>query len=168
MNRAHRLYRFIPLGVVILVALYSCWRYVDSHYLAFRPERVENPSGWKPFRVGGGISFVGQFVLRKGESTDNGELGVKVMDIMPGPPAPPATTSMESDGSKAVLRFYRVSDRSVICDFTSEASSTSYDTRYICGGKLPFTNLEVRGIDSEEGWVFFSFFNLDGVAKPNP
>jgi hypothetical protein len=152
---------------LVIVAVYACWRYIDSHYLAFRPERVENPSGWKPFRVGGGVAYVGQFVLRKGESTDNGELGVEVLDIVPGPPTPPFTSYIESDGSKAVLRFYRVSDRAVICDFTSEASSTSYDTRYICGGELPFTNLEIRGIDSEDGWVFFSLVNLDEVAKPN-
>ncbi len=168
MNRTHRLYCLIPLSVLTLVALYSGRRYIDSRYLAFRPERVEHPGGWKPFRVGGSITFVGQFVLKRGESTDNGELGVKVLDIRPGPPTPSATAYIESDGSKAVLRFYKVSNQSVLCDFTSEASSTGYDTKYICGGKLPFSNLEVRGIDSEEGWVFFSFFNLDETANPSP
>jgi hypothetical protein len=157
----------IVMCVLFIVAAYSLYRYVE-YQVQFRPERVENPSGWEPYRVGGGITVVGEFVLKKGESTDNGKLGVKVLDITPGPPSPPYVTNIESDGSKAVLRFYNATDQSVICDFTDEASSTGSDTRYICGGKLPFSNLRVEGIDSKEGWVYFSFHNLDEAAKSNP
>jgi hypothetical protein len=126
--------------------------------LQLQPDRLKNPSGWKEVTAGGGINFIGQFVLKKGESTDNGKIGVKVLDLL-SKPCPTFTICSEPE-AKAVLRFYRPSDQTVLCDLILEASDTSFSTSQMCNGELPFTNLEVREINTKEGWALISFFNL--------
>src|ERR1043166_3894458 len=90
--------------------------------IQLQPTRLENPSGWREVGRGGSITFVGQFVLTKGESTDNGNLGVKLVDIS-WKPCPAHTLCLSTD-AQATLRFYHPSDGSVICEPTLNASDT--------------------------------------------
>ena len=154
MRRTRKTY-LIAVAFIAVVA-FCVWFF--STGFTFQPSRLENPSGWQETRAGGGIIFVGQFILSKGESTDNGTFGVKLLNIT-SKPCPFATICLKPD-AKATLRFYRSSDQSVICEPTLESSSTSYVTKGVCPG-LPFTNLDVREINTHQNWALISFFNLD-------
>ena len=150
--------RTIYLVAVALIGVVSFCVWFFSTGFTFQPSRLKNPSGWQETNAGGGIIFVGQFVLSKGESTDNGKFGVKLLNIT-SKPCPFATICLAPE-AKATLRFYRPSDQSVICEPTLESSSTSYVTKVVCPG-LPFTNLDVREINTRQNWALISFFNLD-------
>jgi hypothetical protein len=130
--------------------------------IQLQPTRLENPSGWREVGRGGSITFVGQFVLTKGQSTDNGNLGVKLVDIS-WKPCPAHTLCLSTD-AQATLRFYHPSDGSVICEPKLHASDTSYGAKYVCPG-LPFTNLEVREINTRDGWALISFFNVNDAPQ---
>jgi len=91
-----------------LVAVFAFCVWFFSTGFQLQPSRLKDPHGWQEISVGGGITFVGQFVLSKGESTNNGQLGVKLLNIN-SKPCPFATICLEPD-AKATLRFYRPSD----------------------------------------------------------
>ena len=103
------------------------------------------------------MTFVGDFVLSKGESTDNGEIGVKVLDIA-GTPCPGGTICLAPD-AKVTLRFYRPRNNTVVCDTTIESGSTSSATKFVCAD-LPFTNMQVPDVNTRQGWALISFFNV--------
>src|SRR5882724_10312280 len=65
------------IAVVMLVACSGCW---DTEIV--NPSRPSSARGWEKTEVGS-ISVKGEFVLNKGEATDNGHVGLKVTDIYP-------------------------------------------------------------------------------------
>ena len=152
-NRLKRRRLYYLLAIVI--AVFLGWLF--STGIQFQPRRPMNLSAWRETPWGGGVTYVGQFVLQKGESTDNGQIGVRLVNIT-SKPCPFATICLQPE-AKASLRFYRPADQSVICETTLDSSSTSYDARRVCAG-LPFTNIDVREINTREDWAFIAFFNL--------
>lgn len=148
------------LGLALALSAFLMWSF--SKGFQFQPSRLRNPSGWQEARVGGGINFVGQFVLQKGQSTENGKIGVKLLNIT-SKDCPFATICLAPQ-AKATLRFYRPVDQSVICEPTLEAGDTSYKADLVCSG-LPFTNLEVSEINTREDWALISFFNLEDAQQ---
>ena len=146
------------VGVIFLLARNSCQieRYV------FAPRRPPAGAGWENVRSGDAV-YLGQFVMNKGESAENGDVGVSVVSLQP-PPCPPPD-SYDTDGSRARFRFYRVSDRQPLCEVEFERSTTSYELGQTCGDKIPFRGISVERINAGEGWVLFTLFNLDATDK---
>ena len=149
--RRRHYYSLLAIAIAVFVAWFL------STGLQFQPRRPMNLSGWRETPWGEEVTYVGQFVLQKCESIDNGKIGVRLVNIT-SKPCPFATICLQPE-AKASLRFYRPADQSVICETTLESSSTSYDARRVCAG-LPFTNINVREINTREDWAFISFFNL--------
>ncbi len=117
--------------------------------------RPENPDGWKESNYEG-AKYIGSFALGKGEATDNGQIGVQVVDIKPGN-CP--QTNYEMGGSSAKLRFFRPSDQKTICETELQpSSSTSYDAFRACSRDLPFNRISINIVDSDENWVSFSLW----------
>ncbi len=118
---------------------------------AVRPEKVE---GWKDSYFGG-VRSIAELVLRKGESSHNGELGVKVIDII----APTPCSDGYAGMAKVVLSFYRPSDKKALCDeaiFTEGGTSMGTGPPYPhCTPEVGLSAISVNSINTKDGWVWF-------------
>ncbi len=116
-----------------------------------RPEKVR---GWQELRDGTVVS-IGMFVMKKGESTDNGELGVRVIDII----APTSCAEGYAGMPKVVLSFYRPSDKKVLCEgaiFTEGGTSMGTGPPFPhCSPDVGVSAISVNAINAKEGWVWF-------------
>jgi len=139
--------------------LLSVWFF--STGFQFQPSRPEDTAGWQQVDLGGGYTRIGQFVLSKGQSTDNGEIGVKLIKIT-SKPCPFATICLVPEAS-ATLRFYRAADQTEICETTLAADSTGYVTKVVCPG-LPFSIIHVYTINTSQEWAMITFSD-DGNAR---
>ena len=119
-----------------------------------QPVRPEKVRGWKEIRDGTVVS-IGMFVLNKGESTDNGELGVKVVDII----APKPCSEGYASEPKVVLQFYRPSDGKVLCDeaiFGEGGTFMGTGPPYPhCKPDLGLSAISVNAINTKDNWVWF-------------
>src|SRR2546425_11538119 len=81
-----------------------------------QPTRPNGVLGWKDFELNK-VHFLGEFVLNKGESSDNRRIGVILADIIP--PNPCGHPGTYHGSPKAVLKFFRPSDHRLLCEFTA-------------------------------------------------
>jgi hypothetical protein len=141
------------LSLSLLFANAGCCYTSATRTQPVRPSRV---SGWRTTSYGSVVS-VGDFVLGKGESTDNGKVRVSVKDIIPleckSPLAEPLPT-------RVLLSFYRVSDGKRLCEraFTTGGatlSGTGINDADICGSDFEFKGIYISAISSSENWVAF-------------
>lgn len=116
-----------------------------------RPQKVD---GWQDKHFSG-VHSIAELVLSKGETSDNGELGVKVLDIIPGKPCSDGYAGMP----KVVLSFFRPSDKKVLCDeaiFTEGGTSMGTGPPYPhCTPEVGLSAISVNAINAKEGWVWF-------------
>jgi hypothetical protein len=111
--------------------------------------------GWKEFARTGPLQTHGVFVLKKGESTDNGKIQVKVMDIIPNDPCdPPGRVYL----ARVELQFTRLSDQKILCsDSYVERSTGIFD----CGNQIVefgISGYRMNTINLTQGWVFFELW----------
>ena len=115
--------------------------------------RPTKDSRWKDAHVGA-IDIMGFFVMSRGESTDNGNLGVKVVDILPAKCR--AAFAEFPDDPQVILQFYRPADHQVLCEVTlSGRSNTSIDRPDSCGSKTGVSVVGIAAINAKDGWVAF-------------
>jgi hypothetical protein len=115
-----------------------------------RPDKVE---GWKDSYFSG-VHSIAELVLSTGESSDNGELGVKVIEIISPEPCAEGYAAMP----KAVLSFYRASDKHVLCEatFTSGGTFLGNGPPYShCTPEVSLSAISIKAINTKEGWVWF-------------
>jgi hypothetical protein len=145
-------YYLIPLLLGILtVSSVGCCQL--SPMARDTPNRPTIKSTWNE-SYDYGFTMVGPFVLNKGESTDNGVLGVKIIDFIPRTCS--SFLSHNPAQPSAVFQFYRPSDQSVICEVTlSGPANTRIDLENMCGAKTDVTVVGINGINAKEGWVSF-------------
>ena len=113
-----------------------------------QPERPSVVVGWDHFSAGRPDSEA-EFVLNKGESTDNGTIGIEVVDILP-PVDRCAEIGSYSTYPRVELQFYRPSDRKVLCQETWIPGSTLLGD---CREPIGFGNLVIKDINTKEKWV---------------
>src|SRR5216683_3213072 len=92
-----------------------------------RPDKIE---GWKDFVDDSGIRFRGVLLLKKGESSDNGTIGVRVNDI--------AEAELCGDVGieyhrRARLQFFTASGGRVLCE---ELVADHGNSGISCGDRL--------------------------------
>jgi hypothetical protein len=137
----------VTAGAILYAGCCSPQQRVESA----RPEKVD---GWQDSYFSG-VHSVAELVLSKGESSDNGELGVKVLDIIPPKPCSDGYAGMP----KVVLSFYRPSDKKVLCDeaiFTEGGTSIGTGPPYPhCTTEVGLSAISVNAINTKEGWVWF-------------
>jgi hypothetical protein len=137
----------IPTCVILFVGCCSPQARVEQ----VRPQKVD---GWQDTYFSG-VHSIAELVLSKGESSDNGELGVKVLDIIPPKPCSDGYAGMP----KVVLSFYRPSDKTVLCDeaiFTEGGTSMGTGPPYPhCTPEVGLSAISVKAINAKEGWVWF-------------
>ena len=112
-------------------------------------------AGWKESREGG-VHTVGILVLKKGESSDNGKIGVRVVDIIAGDPCAGYGTLQSIPRVK--LQFYQPSQQRLICEELLTAGSGTSLIAGPCGEKiadLGVTAISINAVNATEGWVWF-------------
>ena len=138
------------LGVVLSCSLMSA--------CCEGPPRIEPPypgavSGWKD-RNERGQHILGEFVLRKNETTDNGKVQIRVIDLLPGKPC---GESPQETNARAVLQLVNPSDGKVLCEHTFlERSSASWFAG--ChSDRVLFSDpsVYIDAINVKDGWVHF-------------
>ena len=140
----------ILLGIFALSAGGCCQLSPMSRDTPIRPNIK---STWNERHDFGTTSF-GPLILSKGESTDNGSLGVRIVAFIPR--TCPSFLSHSPEQPKAVFQFYRPSDNQVLCQVTlSGSSNTSIDREDMCGTKTGISVVGINGINAKDGWVSF-------------
>jgi hypothetical protein len=117
------------------------------------PTRPTAKSTWNETHIWT-VKSIGPLILNKGESSDNGALGVKVIDFIPR-----SCRSFLSDSPnppKVVMQFYRPSDNQVLCEVRlSGPANSSIDSEEMCGTKTGVSVVGINGINAKDGWVSF-------------
>ena len=119
------------------------------------PDRPDVTSSWKA-RTDVGFTSIGFFVMNKGESSDNGQLGVRVIDILP---KQCECMSCEPTLPRVRIAFYQPSDSRVLCEGLFFAGSASLDMQPQCDPSIGATTIYVNAINTKEKWVSFDLRN---------
>ena len=114
-----------------------------------QPPRPDKLEGWKDFIDDSGMKFHGVLLLKKGESSDNGTIGVRVTEIAEAQPC--ADVGIEYH-RRALLQFFTPSDGRVACE---ELVADGGNSEIRCGDRLGVDVIGVRAINTAEGWVLF-------------
>ena len=122
------------------------------------PSPPEDAIGWKDFQEGTTM-YRGRFLLKKGQSTDNGKVEVKVLELIP-PGCASEAASFERL-ARVRLQFTSVSDHKVLCSEVYGENSGGYLTLDCPAMPQDFgiSGIKVSAINLKDRWVFFS---LDG------
>ena len=134
-------------GIMLLTT--SCCRTVHSD-----PASPTSTRGWQAFSEQG-INAVGEFLIKKGQSVENGRLGVELISTIA--PRKCSDPGAEQDlFPKAVVRFYAVPSKQTLAEVEIRRStSTSLHS--------PVTDYGVnaifaREINTKDGWVWFELW----------
>jgi len=119
------------------------------------PAYPKSVSEWKE-RNERGLRILGDFVLKKGETTDNGKVQVKMISLIP--PDPCAETGSFQRQARARIQFVRLSDSKVLYDdiFAERgtmALSTVKDN--VNPDEFGISVIYIYDINFKEGWVYF-------------
>jgi hypothetical protein len=119
--------------------------------------RPPPPQPARPFKIDGwnkthdkeaGVTYCAVLVLKKGESSDNGRIGVRVTSILEGDaccgdPAPRCNR-------RANVQFFRPQDNRLLCEMEVPDNSNS---TIPCAEEVGSQVIGVWGINTQEGWV---------------
>lgn len=119
------------------------------------PAYPQSVSGWKE-RMERGIRIRGDFALKKGTSTDNGKIQVKIIDLIP--PDPCAEAGAFQRNARARIQFVRLSDNKVLLDdLFAESGTKTLSTADSTSLYKEFgiDVIYIYDINLKDGWVYF-------------
>ena len=140
--------RIISVTVLLVFTAACCHGEHDE------PERPSSERGWQEFEAGT-VQFIGTLLLKEGESTDNGQIGVTIVKIV----SPDHCAERDSylDSPRAKLKFFRPSDEEVLCETTVSSNVNALlDSASYCGDGFTPTAISVIAISTKDKWVHFS------------
>lgn len=142
-------YLVISCLAVSLYPSYGC-----CHSSSTQPSRPTDIGWWKgnSVEVGKAICYL---ILNEGESSQNKELGVKVLQVIsPDQCAEPNTFSGKP---RVELSIHKIIDDQEICRITVLAGGyTSLQSDSFCGKNDLFSGITVNKINTKDKWVEFS------------
>ena len=119
-----------------------------------QPTPPETNRAWVEEKQSWGGIFIGPFFLRKGESTENGKLGVKVIDVIPGRCR--SAMAEYPDPARVVLQFYEPQSKGVFCQLTlDDGSNTSIVGPEDCGNQIDISVVGMIAINTDDKWAVF-------------
>jgi hypothetical protein len=111
--------------------------------------------GWE-YHKEQSLDIVGDFVLKPGDSTDNGKIQVKVLELIPGDKTTDAGTL--SYQTRAKLQFIRLLDNRILCEnIFPEKGSITLSVPH-CKHNLSeygILSVYISAINLKDGWVHF-------------
>jgi hypothetical protein len=134
----------------------SC-RWCEAEYT--QPEAPKQFSGWTDHDIGY-LHITCDLLLRKGESSSNGKIGITVIDIEP---PKPCSEEPFIRTPRARLRIYRVSDASPFCERIFQPGAIA--SAAFCPGLYEASGVQAIELDinSKEGWIHLE---LRGAVPP--
>jgi hypothetical protein len=142
---------FIALALIVTLHLASGCSAPQKRSEPPLPTKV---AGWK-YHEEFGVGIVGEFVLKKGEETNNGKIKIKLINIIPGDPdVEPQTYYYQA---RASLQFSRMSGDELCRDEFLEKSTLTFHSGK-CGESLDkfwLRGVSVYSINTVDGWVHF-------------
>ena len=138
------------LLILISLSSASCCRPIDMDSRSAKPAKE---SLWQSQHANF-IDTMGFFVMSKGESTDNGTLGVKVVDILPSKCR--SAFSERGNYPKIILQFYHPHNHQVVCEVALDGgSNTAIDIPDRCGTKTDISVVGIAALSVKDSWVAF-------------
>jgi hypothetical protein len=105
--------------------------------------------GWKETRDSG-VVYVAVLLLRKGESSNNGKVGVRVTEIKEANPCCGDPNPLCD--RRATIQFYRPADGRVLCELEPSDRGNNVIS---CAEEIGVSVIGIRAIDTAEDWVLF-------------
>jgi len=145
-------YLFIVSLIYVIMFTSSCCS--PEREQPVHPGKV---SGWKDTRYNDGGHSIAKLVLHKGESSDNGKIGVMVIDIIPADNC--AHPGTYSGSPRAVIRFFAPSGLQATCETTFVGEKGNLIHASDCGSSFGLSGVNIYGINTKDGWVYFELFS---------
>ena len=143
------LLRFAALSLLCFLSSGCCQLFSKEDP---QPARPNLTSSWREQTDLFGVRSIGFFVMNKGEATDNGQLGVKVIDILP---KECRCMSCEPTNPRVRIAFYRPSDNKLLCEDDFFQGSSSFDIRPKCDPTMGISVIAINAVNTQEKWVSF-------------
>ena len=144
----------IYLVVLLLIAFCAagCCLNASGHT---EPAYPNDGLGWKDFGSNsGGAVIRGRFVVRKGETTDNGKIQIKVLELIP--PDRCAEAGAFNAQARVRFQFVRLSDHRVLCaDIFPEQGGVNITPCGAMVAELGVGGIWVSAVSLKEEWAFF-------------
>ncbi len=134
--------------ILLLITASGCCRRVDTN-----PSRPNQVRGWQEFQEEN-IKGVGEFVLNRGDSVNNGRVGVKLINTIQAR----ACRGTESAGPSATVQFYRVSDKKIIWESDLPKGNTSFISFNPSLVEYGLGTISIHEINTKEGWIWFELW----------
>jgi hypothetical protein len=138
------------LSGVLLFVILGTYSSCCGQRRAKEPERPLTVRGWE-HRIEGTTTIEGDFVLNKGESIDNGQFGIKLVDVHPAP----CGLLSEPGVPWARLHFYEVSTGKLIYELIARAGVNNLFHPHVEGPDFEWSLISVSAINTKENWVAF-------------
>lgn len=146
--------RYLLLIVVMTSA--TCFSYSDCcRPLPPQPAAPTKVDGWKDSDSGSGLRVRAVLMLKQGESSSSGNLGVKVTDILEAEPC--GHVGIEYS-RRANFQFFNPANGQVFCENTVPDQANWGIT---CADKIGVDAIGVRDISTAEKWVLFDLRKYD-------
>lgn len=130
-----------------------------THWLN-QPKLPVHVRGWKDKRLGdctNGLIFVGEFVLREGESVSNKDVGVRLIDVQN--PECKNFLSLEDSAPKISLQFFKAQNNQVLCEPPLISGGLwTFNAIPACKNRLPFDGMVMYGINSKDNWIHIALY----------
>jgi hypothetical protein len=142
-------------SLIAMLVAYSLLRGCCSETPRVEPPYPTEVSGWNERRARG-VTSLGTFVLKNGQTTDNGKLQVKLLDVIPGDSCAEVGTTINR--ARATLQFVSLSEQKVLCEDSFIETSSMAISGSACGknlGEFGVVGILIGDINLKEGWVFF-------------
>lgn len=142
---------FVALALVAGCAVGCCLNASGHTEPAYPKEEL----GWKNFGSGSGeVPMRGRFVLRKAETTDDGKIQIKRLELIA--PDRCAEAGAFNAQARVRLQFVRLSDHKVLCeDIFPEHGFSSITPCRDTVAQLGVSTIWVSAISLKEEWAFF-------------
>jgi hypothetical protein len=141
------------LSAVILLACLT--RGCCPESTRIEPNYPTEVSGWQQ-RHERGLKILGNFVLRKDQMIENGEIQIKLLELIPGNPCVDAGS--ERHQPRVTLQFVKARDEKVLCEDTFAEKGSRVFSGTQCRSSLTefgIMGIYVIAVNVKDEWVFF-------------
>lgn len=114
--------------------------------------------GWRDIRFSNGVHSIGILVLAKNESSDNGQVGLTIVDVIP--PDRCAEPGSWQGEPRVVLKLFNPSKPTDACQTTMGTGGHSVLSS-ACGSTVGLAAINIIGINSNDRWVHLELISKD-------
>lgn len=144
--------------IIVILLLDACLLSGCCKKVLRAPPLPPSVRGWQQFKTNDGFHAIGEFVMKKGESVENGKFGLTLIKTVP----PINCTFRENDDNivRAVLRIYDVQSKRTLVDVELADGSTNRLINY----KFPIEKygldtIFTQEINTKDEWIWIELWD---------